>query len=62
VSVTTRRELLRVLIAVLAISVVILPFRANAEDKGPVVFAAASLKDALDALNTDWQRKAASRP
>jgi molybdate transport system substrate-binding protein len=54
---TTRGELLRVLIAVLAISVVILPFRAHAEDKGPVVFAAASLKDALDAVNTNWQKE-----
>ena len=49
--IVTRRELLRALIAVLAIGVVILPLRASAEDKGPVVFAAASLKDALDAVN-----------
>jgi molybdate transport system substrate-binding protein len=54
--IVTRRELLRALIAVLAIGVVILPLRASAEDKGPVVFAAASLKDALDAINADWQK------
>jgi molybdate transport system substrate-binding protein len=45
------------LVAVLAIGVVILPFHAHAEDKGPVVFAAASLKDALDAVNADWQKE-----
>ena len=53
---TTRREMLRVLFAALAIGIVIVPLRARAEDKGPVVFAAASLKDALDAVNADWQK------
>jgi molybdate transport system substrate-binding protein len=56
-SMTTHRELLRMLVTVLAIGVVILPFRANAEDRGPMVFAAASLKDALDAINADWQKE-----
>jgi molybdate transport system substrate-binding protein len=54
----TRRELLRALVAALAIGVVILPFPTHAEDKGLVVFAAASLKDALDAVNGAWQKQA----
>ena len=52
---TTRRELLRALVAAMAIGAVILPFPARAEDKGPMVFAAASLKDALDAINAEWK-------
>jgi len=54
---TTRRELLRALVAAMAIGAVILPFPARAEDKGPMVFAAASLKDALDAVNANWQKE-----
>jgi len=54
---TTRRHLLRALVAILAAGVAVLPLRANAEDKGPVVFAAASLKDALDAVNDAWQKQ-----
>src|SRR4029079_19601937 len=38
----TRRGLLRALVAVMAIGALILPFPTSAEDKGPVVFAAAS--------------------
>jgi molybdate transport system substrate-binding protein len=53
--VATRRELLRALVAAIAIGAVILPFPARAEDKGPMVFAAASLKDALDAINAEWK-------
>ena len=53
----TRRELLRALVAAIAIGAVILPFPARAEDKGPMVFAAASLKDALDAVNANWQKE-----
>jgi molybdate transport system substrate-binding protein len=41
----------------LAIGASILPFPARAEDKGPVVFAAASLKDALDAVNVEWKKE-----
>src|SRR5262245_36286357 len=52
--VATRRVFLRALVTALAISAVILPLQTNAEDKGPVVFAAASLKDALDAVNAKW--------
>ena len=59
--IVTRRELLRALIAVLAIGVVILPLRASAEDKGPVVFAAASLKDALDAVNDAWLKQSGKK-
>ena len=55
--VATRRELLRALVAVMAIGAFILPFPTSAEDKGPVVFAAASLKDALDAVNAAWQKE-----
>jgi molybdate transport system substrate-binding protein len=41
----------------LAIGAAILPLETRAEDKdkGPLVFAAASLKDALDAVNAKWQ-------
>jgi molybdate transport system substrate-binding protein len=53
----TRRDILVALIAGLAIGVAVLPLGARAEDKGPVVFAAASLKDALDAVNAEWQKK-----
>ncbi len=55
--VATRRELLRALVAAIAIGAVILPFPARAEDKGPMVFAAASLKDALDAINAEWKKE-----
>jgi molybdate transport system substrate-binding protein len=55
--IATRKELLRALVAALAISVVILPLRTHAEDRGPVVFAAASLKDALDAVNDAWRKQ-----
>jgi molybdate transport system substrate-binding protein len=53
----TRRDLLRVLVAGLAIGIAIVPLSAGAEDNAPVVFAAASLKDALDAVNADWQKE-----
>ena len=58
----TRKELLRALVAALAIGVVILPFQTHAEDlpaagKGPLVFAAASLKDALDTINANWKKE-----
>ena len=53
----TRRELLRALVVVMAMGAFILPFPTSAEDKGPVVFAAASLKDALDAINAEWQKE-----
>jgi molybdate transport system substrate-binding protein len=53
----TRRAFLRALVAALAIGAAILPLETNAEDKGPVVFAAASLKNALDAVNEAWQKE-----
>jgi molybdate transport system substrate-binding protein len=58
---TRRQLLLRALAATLAIGVMALPLRADAEDKGPVVFAAASLKDALDAVNDAWQKTSGKR-
>jgi molybdate transport system substrate-binding protein len=39
---------------VAAIGFALLPSAAFAQDKGPVIFAAASLKDALDAVNAAW--------
>jgi len=57
----TRRELLRALAVALAIGVAVLPLRASAEDKGPVVFAAASLKDALDAVNEAWEKESGKK-
>ena len=53
----TRRVVLRALIAAWAIGAALLPLQTNAEDKGPVVFAAASLKDALDTINADWRKE-----
>jgi len=41
----------------MAIGAFLLPFPTSAEDKGPVVFAAASLKDALDAVNAEWKKE-----
>ncbi|HSA66147.1 MAG TPA: molybdate ABC transporter substrate-binding protein [Methyloceanibacter sp.] len=41
----------------MAIGAFILPFPTSAEDKGPVVFAAASLKDALDAIDAEWKKE-----
>jgi molybdate transport system substrate-binding protein len=55
--VATRRELLRALVVILAIGASILPFPARAEVKAPVVFAASSLKDALDAVNAEWKKE-----
>jgi molybdate transport system substrate-binding protein len=55
--VATRRELLRALVVILAIGASSLPFPARAEVKAPVVFAAASLKDALDAVNAEWKKE-----
>jgi molybdate transport system substrate-binding protein len=45
------------LVVILAIGASILPFPARAEVKAPVVFAAASLKDALDAVNAEWKKE-----
>jgi molybdate transport system substrate-binding protein len=52
---TTRRTLLR-LAAFAAIGLSLLPSLTHADDKGPVVFAAASLKDALDAADAGWTK------
>jgi molybdate transport system substrate-binding protein len=52
----TRRSFLRGLAAVCALAAAgLAPFGADAADKGPVVFAAASLKNALDGVNAAWQ-------
>ena len=48
-----RRAFLQ-LAAAAAIGFVLLPSYVQAQDKGPVIFAAASLKDALDAVNAAW--------
>jgi molybdate transport system substrate-binding protein len=54
----TRRTLLRGLAAVLALAAAgLAPLSAVAEDKGPVVFAAASLKNALDGVNAAWKKE-----
>jgi len=52
---TTRRTLLR-LAAFAAIGLSLLPSLTHADDKGPVVFAAASLKGALDAADAGWTK------
>ena len=52
----TRRHLLG-LVAAAAVSLCVLSPFAQAEDKGPLVFAAASLKDALDRINANWQKE-----
>jgi len=49
--------MLRGLIAAAIGFSLLLPVAAHAEDKGPVVFAAASLKDALDAVNAEWKKE-----
>ena len=68
----TRRELLRAVIAALTIGLIAVPLGLRAEDqspgksattgaaaevKGPVIFAAASLKDALDTINANWKKE-----
>jgi molybdate transport system substrate-binding protein len=45
----------------MAIGAFILTFPVRAEDKGPVVFAAASLKDALDAVNAEWKKESGTQ-
>jgi molybdate transport system substrate-binding protein len=52
----TRRHLLG-LVAAAAVSFCLLSPQAGADDKGPLVFAAASLKDALDAVNVEWKKE-----
>ena len=49
------RCFLRIAALILA-GVILLPLPAVSADKGPVVFAAASLKDALDAVNAEWSK------
>jgi molybdate transport system substrate-binding protein len=44
-------------LAVLALLVAVSPCQLLAADKGPTVFAAASLKNALDAVAGDWKEK-----
>jgi molybdate transport system substrate-binding protein len=51
----TRRTFLRGLAAAFVLAATLAPLAA-AEDKGPVVFAAASLKNALDGVNAAWKR------
>jgi molybdate transport system substrate-binding protein len=45
------------LIAVAAVGLCLTPSFARDESKGPLVFAAASLKDALDAINAAWSKE-----
>jgi molybdate transport system substrate-binding protein len=52
----TRRYLLQ-LIAVAASGLCLILRFTRAEDKGPVVFAAASVKDALDGVSAAWQKE-----
>ena len=42
--------------AVIAVFLLAAPYHLSAGDKGPTVFAAASLKTALDAVADDWQK------
>ncbi len=53
---TTRRALLG-LAAFAVIGLSLLPSLTHADDKGPVVFAAASLKNALDAVDAQWMKE-----
>jgi molybdate transport system substrate-binding protein len=52
----TRRRLLGWAAAVAAVGIGLTPLASRAEDKGPVIFAAASLKEALDGVNAAWQK------
>lgn len=55
---TTRRSLLRAFAAAAFVAAALLPVpRGMAADGGPVVFAAASLKNALDGVNAAWTAK-----
>ena len=54
--ITTRRAVLG-LAALATIGLFLLPCLTRADDKGPVVFAAASLKDALDAADAGWTKE-----
>lgn len=54
---TTRRLMLRGLVAAAVLLAIVAPNAARAQDKGPIVFAAASLKEALDAVNAAWQKE-----
>jgi molybdate transport system substrate-binding protein len=56
-----RRKLYQVLIAAFALGFAVVPLRALAENSGPLVFAAASLKDALDTISADWQKASGIR-
>jgi molybdate transport system substrate-binding protein len=53
---TTRRFLLTLVAAVTVASLALTPSLARDESKGPLVFAAASLKDALDNINAAWMK------
>jgi molybdate transport system substrate-binding protein len=54
--ITTRRAALG-LAALATIGLFLLPCLTRADDNGPVVFAAASLKDALDAADAGWTKE-----
>lgn len=45
------------LVCLLLAGFVLLPLPASSADKGPLIVAAASLKDALDAVNAEWSKK-----
>jgi molybdate transport system substrate-binding protein len=51
----SRRKLLSLVVAA-AFALSLTPSFAGNEDKGPLVFAAASLKDALDSINEAWTK------
>ena len=52
----TRRGFFCSLVAAVAASFLPMPSGGNAAEQGPTVFAAASLKDALDQINATWQK------
>jgi molybdate transport system substrate-binding protein len=57
----TRRALLG-LTALAAIGLSLLPSLGDADDKGPLVFAAASLKDAIDATDAGFAKESGKQP
>jgi molybdate transport system substrate-binding protein len=59
--VTTRRALMG-LAACAVFGLAFLPCLSQADDKGPVVFAAASLKEAIDATDAGWAKENGKTP
>ncbi|MGH6865336.1 MAG: hypothetical protein ACREDO_03990 [Methyloceanibacter sp.] len=50
------------LAAALILSVVTGSLQISAADKGPTIFASVSLKDALDAVASDWVKRGGAQP